>query len=32
MNIFDTGIIFTPIAFIICRKKMGAQWAEGHEF
>ena len=31
MNVFNTGVIFTPIAFILCRKSMavvptGAQW------
>ena len=32
MNVFNTGVIFTPVAFIICRKSMGAQWAGDHEF
>ena len=29
MNVFNTGVIFTSIAFILCRKRMGAQWARG---
>ena len=32
MNIFNAGVIFTSISFILCRKSMGAQWAGGHEF
>ena len=32
MNVLNTSVIFTSIAFILCRKSMGAQWAGGHEF
>ena len=32
INVFNASVIFTPIAFILCRKSMGAQWAGGHEF
>ena len=31
MNVFNTSVTFTPLAFILCRKRMGAQWAGGHE-
>ena len=30
MNVFNTGGVFTPTAFITCAKRMGAQWAWGH--
>ena len=32
MNVFNTGVIFTSIAFILCRKSMGAQWSGGHDY
>ena len=32
INVFNTGVIFTSIAFILCRKSIGAQWAGSHEF
>ena len=32
MNVFNIGVIFTSIAFILCRQSMGVQWARGHEF
>ena len=32
MNVLNTGVIFTSIAFILSRKGMGAQWARCHEF
>ena len=32
MRVFNTGVIFTTIEFILCRKYMGAQWTGGHEF
>ena len=32
MNVFNTGVIFTSIVFIVCRKSMRAQWTGDHEF
>ena len=32
MNVFNTGVIFTSIAFILCRKSMGSQLAGAHEY
>ena len=32
MSVFNAGVIFTPIAFIICRRSMAALWVGGHEF
>ena len=32
MNVFNAGVIFNSIAFFLCRKTMGAQWAGVHEF
>ena len=32
MTVFNTGVMFPPIAFILFRKSMAAQWDEGHQF